>query len=275
MGMKKVIAIDIGGTNIRIALVENNKIFKLEKFKTSNTKKEFLRTLINGIKKLDSSRVIGIGVSIAGPVKSGIIKNPPNLPLKNFDIRKFLKKIFKKRVEVENDANCAALAELNFGIKKKNFVVITLGTGVGCGVVIDKKLYIGDGYASELGHMILHNGKDFEYYWKLHKKETRKYFGKYLSIKELMERKDKTAQRIANENIEYVAQGLASIINIFDPEVIVITGGGKNNGKIYLKKIKNKMRKYVIIPKQIVVYYSKLENPGILGASLLLTLNPN
>jgi len=80
----------------------------------------------------------------------------------------------------------------------------------------------------------------------------------------------KTAQRIVNENINYISQGLASIVNIFDPEVIIITGGGKYNGYTYLKRIRKNMKKYIILPKITPVLYSRLNNSGILGASMLV-----
>lgn len=265
----KVIAVDVGGTNLKIALIKKGKLLKFKNIKTPKSEKKLLGELIKHIKTFNSFGVRKIGVSVAGPVKNGVIKNPPNLPLKNFDIGNFLRNRFRKKVAVENDANCAALAELYYGIKKTNFVVITLGTGVGCGVIIDGKLYVGEGYASELGHMIVHDGKDLEYYWQLHRKESRKHFGKELFIKELMNLNNKKAKKMVDDNIRYMAQGFASIINIFDPEAIIITGGGRNNGIRYLNRIRRETYNYIIIPKKTPIYYSRMEHPELIGASLI------
>ena len=265
----KIIVVDVGGTNLKIALIKKGRVLKFKNIKTPSSEKKLLNEVVNGIKAFNSFSISKIGVSVAGPVKNVIIKNPPNLPLKNFDLKTFLENKFRKKIAVENDANCAALSELYYGVKKSNFVVITLGTGVGCGVIINKKLYVGEGYASELGHMIIDNGRDLEYYWQLHRKKSKKYFGKEFFIKELMEMNNKKANDMVKENIQHMAQGFASIINIFDPEVIVITGGGRNNGVRYLNSVRRETHKYVIIPKKTPIYYSRIEHPELIGASLL------
>lgn len=267
--MPKTIAIDLGGTNLRAAIVKNGKILKIIIKKTPKTKNKLLKELCESINVLNSWSIRRIGVSSAGPLKDGIIKNPPNLPLKNFDLKNFLEKKFKKKVEVENDANCAALAEAKYGCKKKNFILLTLGTGVGGGIIINSKLYKGEGYGGELGHIILNNKKDLEELWKLHRSESKKYFGKTLLIKELLEKNDKNSKKILEYTITYLAQGIASLINIFDPEVIVLAGGVKETGNFFLNKIKKKAYDYVLIPRKTPIIWSKIEHAGIIGASLL------
>jgi glucokinase len=160
--MKKIIAIDLGGTNLRASLVVNNKIVKYMKNKTPKNEKELIDLLFKNIQLLMDKDVKGIGVSCAGPLKDGIIRNPPNLPLKNYNLKAALERRFKKRVKVFNDAHCVALAESLLGVKKKNFIILTLGTGVGGGIIINGKLYEGQGFGGEMGHMILDDGKDFE-----------------------------------------------------------------------------------------------------------------
>ena len=125
--MKKIIAVDFGGTSIRAGLMQGKKIVKLVNNETLADKgsKVVLKQLVDTIKEAKGSEKIrGIGVGSPGPLINGVIKNPPNLPLKNFNLKNFLKKKFKVRVEIENDASCAALAELYYGVKKKNFIVI-------------------------------------------------------------------------------------------------------------------------------------------------------
>ena len=161
---KKVIAVDLGGTNLRVGIVKGKRIIKYRKESTPKTQKELLKLLVSMISESFTEDIKGIGVSSAGPLLNGVIKNPPNLALKNFDLKRFLEKKFRKKTIIENDANCAALAELKFGQgrKRSNFIVLTIGTGIGGGVIIDKKLYKGEGYGGELGQIILDKGINFE-----------------------------------------------------------------------------------------------------------------
>lgn len=199
----KIIAVDLGGTNLRTALIKGNKILKYIKKNTPKNQNKLLLEMCDSISRLITDNVKGIGVGSPGPLENGIIKNPPNLPFRNFNLKKFLQDKFKKRVVIENDAKCVALAESKLGCKKKNFIILTLGTGIGGGIIINGNLYKGNnGYAGELGHIILDNGKDFESLWKEKGKQ----------IKELFEKNDrKKLERVAM----YLGQGIGSLINIF------------------------------------------------------------
>ena len=97
-------------------------------------------------------------------------------------------KKFKKPVEVANDADCVALSEAKYGCKKKNFFILTLGTGIGGGIIIDGKLYTGQGYGGELGHIILHDGKDLEHMWKENRIQCKSCFGKIVLMKDLLKK---------------------------------------------------------------------------------------
>jgi len=215
-------------------------------------------------------RVKGIGIASPGPLKDGIIKNPPNLPLRNFNLKKYLQKKFKKRVEVANDADCVALAEKEYGCKKNNFIVLTFGTGVGGGIVLNGGLYKGEGYGGEPGHIILDNGRDFENLWKDCRRLSKKYFNKKLLITDLLKMRDKKAKEILRNGSNYMGQGIASLINIFDPEVVVLAGGVRESGNEFLNMIKKQAKKYNMLPKTTPIQWSKLKHPGILGASLLI-----
>jgi glucokinase len=253
----KVIAIDLGGTNLRTALVEKNKIKKYIKKKTPKNKNDLLREMVDSISCLMTKDVKAIGVGSPGPLKNGIIQNPPNLPFRNFNLKKYLEMQFKKRVVIENDAKCVAIAEANLGCRKKNFIILTLGTGIGGGIIINGKLYKGNGNAGELGHIVLDNGKDFETCWKEKGKK----------IKELFENNEKEKLQIVSK---YLGQGIGSLINVFDPEIVIIAGGIKENGSRFLNMIKKEVKKYQIIPRNVEIKFSRLEHPGILGASLLV-----
>jgi len=270
MTENKIVAVDLGGTNLRVALVKNGKILKLVKNKTPKTKQALLNVMVDSISQVMDKNVKGIGVGSPGPLKDGIIKNTPNLPLKNFNLQAFLKKKFKKKVVIQNDATCVALSEVHYGAKKKNFFILTLGTGIGGGVIIDGKIYTGNGMAGELGHIIIHNGKDLENYWQNYRKQCKKCFGKPLRIKELLKMKDPRAMRILREVTVYLGQGIASLVDVFDPDVVVLMGGAREAGKTFLDMIKKEYRKYGIIPRNVPIVWSKIKHPGILGASLLV-----
>jgi len=271
VGNKTVIGIDLGGTNLRVGLVKNNKIVKYIKTKTPKTTKDIVAALFEGIEQVMTKDVKGIGVSSPGPLGNGIIKNPPNLPFRNYNLKKVLQNKFKKKVEIENDANCVSIAEAKLGNKKKNFIVLTFGTGIGGGIFIDGKPYTGQGYGGELGHIILDNGRYFEYFWQENRKLTKKYFGKPLLIKELLKNKDKRAKTCLNNIARYTGQGIASLINVFDPEVVVLSGGMRETGNAFLNMIKKEAKKYVILPKTTEIKWIKLDHPGVLGASLLVS----
>ena len=268
----KIIAVDLGGTNLRVSLVKDNKILEYIKNKTPKNKKGIIDLMFSKIESLMDKDVKGIGVSSAGPLKDGVIRNPPNLPIKNYNIKADLKKRFKVRVEVGNDAHCVALAESELGVKKKNFIILTLGTGIGGGIIIDKKLYEGQGFGGELGHIILDKGRDFEALaaWKRTKELTKKAFGKELIISDLIKMRNKKSEEILNELTTYLGQGIGSLINIFDPEVVVLAGGVRETGSVFLNRIKKQVKKYSILPKTTPVQWSKLSHPGTLGASLLI-----
>jgi glucokinase len=270
--MTKVIAVDLGGTNLRVSLVENNKILKYMKDKTPKIEKDLVNLLFRNIEILMKKDIDGIGVASAGPLKDGIIKNPPNLPLKNYNIKADLEKKFKKKVEICNDAHCVALAEFHFGVRKKNFIVLTLGTGVGGGIIIDSKLYEGQGFGGEVGHIVLDNGKDFESLvgWKSTKELTRKAFGKELLINDLIKMNNKKSKEILNKLTIHIGQGIGSLINVFDPEVVVLAGGVKEAGSVFLNMIKKQAKKYSVLPRTTPIQWSKLNHPGTLGANLLI-----
>lgn len=268
---RKVIAIDLGGTNLRVSLVENDEVTKYIKKKTPDNKNDLLRAMSESIKELISKDVKGIGVSCAGPLRNGVIKNPPHLPLKNFNLQGYLAKKFKKKCVVENDANCVAIAESKLGVQKKNFFVLTLGTGIGGGIIINGELYNGCGYAAELGHIVMNDeGKDFETKWKDMRKKIYKKYKRKLLVRDLLEINDKDCKRLIDEITTILAQGIASHINSLDPEIVIIAGGISETGEIFMNKIRKKVPQYVINPKRYKIIWSSFYHPGTIGASLLI-----
>lgn len=269
-GRAKIVAVDLGGTNLRIAIIKNRKILKYWKEKTPKVSGEIKKRIFDLVENFMSDDVRGIAVASPGPLKDGTIRNPPNLSLRNWNLKKALEDKFGVPAVVKNDADCVAFAELMLGHKKKNFVLLTLGTGIGGGVVIDGKLYRGDGYAGELGHIILDGGKDFESLAasKRLAEVTKKVFGESKHFFDLIKMKDARAKRILNEFMEYYGQGIASLIHCFDPEVVILAGGISECGEGFLRMVRAKVGRYVTFPKTTPIKWTKLKHPGVLGASL-------
>ncbi|MAH07586.1 hypothetical protein CMI38_05055 [Candidatus Pacearchaeota archaeon] len=271
-----IIGVDIGGTSIRAGLIKNGKIIKkCKKVSCMDVgKKCFIGNLLGCIEAVYDKRVKTIGVGCPGPAnyQTGKLINPPNLrPLWGVNIKNIIKRRYKVKVEMNNDANCAALAEAK-NRKEKDFVVLTLGTGIGCGVILGGKLYRGKGNASELGHMIIDKEKDLEDLASgtAITNKAKRRLRKKLLASELVKRctNDAGARRIIKESAEYLGIGLANIANIFDPEVIVLTGGIKEAGSYYLSIAKEKMKEYCLLNSKVV--WSKVKDAGIIGAGCLV-----
>jgi glucokinase len=270
MAGHKVIAVDLGGTFLRVALVQDNKIINYIKKDTPKKKTELISEIEESISSLMSKDVKGIGVGSPGPLENGIIKNPMNIPLKNYNLKAELVKKFKKKVVIENDVHCIAIAEAKIGCKKKNFIVISLGTGVGGGIVIDGKIYTGKICAGEIGHIVLDRGKFLEILWQEEREKMKKSFGKDIMVKDLIKMNNRESNLILGRITCYLGQGIASLINVLDPEVVILSGGIRETGEPFLNKIRKEAKKYIIIPHETPIAWSKIEHPGIMGASLLI-----
>jgi len=290
--MKYAIAIDLGGTHFRIALVSSaGKILKLNKTKTPKKPTEIVSLISDFIEQVDK-KIIGIGVAIASPLnsKTGEVSWTKRLSYpKSFNLKKELEKKIKKPIFCENDLNATALGEAVFGSLKKvgNGVVITISTGIGGGLIINKKLYTGSNFlAGEVGHIPVdtkskmkcnhgHIG-DWEalssalsvekrYKEKTNKKKTAK------EIVELAKSGDKISKKILKETSKYIGIGLSGVINILDPEVVVIYGSFfLKIWPIYNKEIK----KYLFMRafnKKVRFVKTKLgDNGGLLGVASLV-----
>lgn len=165
----KAIGVDLGGTNIKAAVVDSKKgiIEQVTRPTQANLGKEHLldrigETVSDLIKK---NEIIGIGMGLPGMVSRDqtTVKNPPNLP--GWEVVNAAEEISERTgipCKIENDANIAAIGSMHFGVGRKfeSFIMITLGTGVGGGIIFNKKLFKGtEGMAGELGHVIIdYNG---------------------------------------------------------------------------------------------------------------------
>ncbi len=286
--MKYIIGVDVGGFDSEIILIKKNKILKFKSFKTPKQRKEFLDLLLQEIDlimgNISKKKIDFIGVCAPGPVnsKKGILINPPNLKnCQNLNLVKIIGDKFKIKTFLENDANCAAIISAEIR-NVNNLVFLTLGTGLGSGVVINKKLYKGKLMASEIGHTTINfdglkcscgNIGCFEQYVSIRamNRYIDKYFNERISIYELrkkVEKGDKKALKVCDEFGKYLGIGLANVSNIFDPEIIVLGGGLSNFGKYILNPTLKEMKKRVLF-RSAKVEFSRIKNVCVRGACLL------
>jgi len=277
--MKKLIGIDFGGTKIRgIVMDLRGKVLIEKQVKVVKNQKKDLKTLIELIKSLDSREVIGIGIGVPGLLdsKREKIVNLPNLKgWENFKLKIFLKKIFRKRIEIENDGNCLAIAEKKFGngIKFNNFISLNIGTGLGGGIIQGGKIYRGRGNAAEFGRMNLEEGVEFEDLVSLRafkRVSKRKGFkGDIMKVVEGAKKGNKKAKEVYAEIGENLGRGILNIVDLFDPEIVLIGGGIMNSGDLILKptikytqgKTKRKLK---------IKRVKLLKDGGAIGAASLL-----
>ncbi len=250
-----VIGLDIGGTKISGIVWLNKTVVRSLQVPTPKNKHGFKKTIIRLVDLLSTGRNIGaVGVGIAGVVdgKSGKVKICPNINyLERENIRGYMP-FAKNKVFVDNDANCFSLAESLLGKGKayRNFMGITLGTGIGGGIVIDRKLYRGShGSAGEVGHMMADLKNDSEYYFqKARDKKDFERMGKVLGVL------------------------FANIINTLDVEAMVLGGGvALSHGKQFLPEAMRVCKLHMVnkteMPK---VIFSSLKHAGAIGAALLV-----
>lgn len=265
----KLLAFDIGGTSIRLAVVVDNKVKKIVRRNTPKTKKAFLAEIDSLISELLTDDVLGIGVACAGVIRGGVVKESPNLPISNFDLGNYIRRRSKKEVRVCNDAVCFSLAELLLGCRKRNFFLITLGTGIGGGVVVNGAVYLGSrGFAGELGHIYV-DGYDFEYLWKSSRWRLEMLYGKGFLIKDLVKKKDKKSRAVLDEIADFLGKGIASLVSVLDPDIVVLAGGPREAGSAFSKRIEKSVNHYSFLPGKVKVSFTKLGEAGVLGASLL------
>jgi len=311
---KYSIGVDIGGTNITVALVtEKGKIIRKIRFPTrveegkAKIIKRIVKALDGVMKDLRSNSIEGIGIGAAGDINQdrGIVRFSPNLFWKNVPIVRLIRKRFNLRVVLDNDANAAAWGTYILETKRKvkNLLCITLGTGVGGGLIINGKIYHGaSGSAGEIGHITLNpqgqrcrcgNYGCLEtyigsaYIVKKAVKEIRK--GEKSLIKKLAGgnlqsitsqtiqvaalKGDKLARRIWQEAGEYLGIALSGVINLLNPGVIVFGGGVARAEKLIFKPMKKEIRKRTFrVPFEKVKFtHTKFgADLGVIGAALLI-----
>ena len=258
---KKYITFDIGGTFIKWAVVTSKfEILKNGKFpfdgKNTDCKKEMLKAIGLQAKQLNdefNNKIEGIGVSTAGdvdPKTTEIIGSVPNH--KNYlgvNFKKELSKYIDLPLVIDNDANCAILGEYVKGQLKdeKDAVMITLGTDIGTGILIDGKIYTGyKGCAANSGYLNVLGRRWGTYFSAIGLKRLAKEL-KNIEVSEPVQvLESKELQEVSDYWYEGLGIGIANIISILSPKKFIIGGGLSESGKIDLKKIQSIVNKNLI-----------------------------
>lgn len=310
------IGVDIGGTGIKVGIVaENGEIICKQSAPTQASEgyEVLTKDIANLIEKtldeakisIDDVKSIGMGCPGSIDDKNGIVLYSNNINLNNAPICEEMKKYYDKPSYIGNDANCAALGEF-FALGDdsiENFVAITLGTGVGGGVIINKKLFTGsNGIAGELGHIGIElDGEPCTCgrcgCWEAYASATAlvkqtlamadKYPDSIVAKKvkahgrasgktsfDAMREGDEAGKKIVENYIKYVGEGIINLINTFQPDVLAIGGGISREGDNLLNPVKayveGKTYGYDSAIKNTSITIAKLGNDaGIIGAAFL------
>ena len=302
MQKKYAIGIDLGGTNLRVALVSRGGEV-LRKIK-GPTSKELLDSLLKSAHDLFSDDVAGIGLGVAGIIdrEKGRVLISPNLhAVEKIDLVSEIKAEFGVPVFIENDANSAALGEKWTGAGKdfSNFVLFTIGTGIGGGIIYDKKLL---GVSAEIGHMSISADGDKCHCGNYGCLETyasaRAIASKAISILEegresLLKEYcggnfyklttediykaaldgDSLARELLKDAGRYLGIGIANIINLMSPEAIILTGGLTGAWDIYVQEAMKEASRRTF--KELydtvkVVPSTLMDDAGIVGSAGLV-----
>ena len=312
-----VIGIDVGGTTIKgAAVTSEGKMFKtftvpVSKYEKGKEVMERLAQAINdyiAANKDEIGDIEGIGMGIPGVIdsKKGIVCASANLPLwTDLKVKEIIEKLTGLPVRVSNDANAAALGEVRFGAGDncETAIMLTLGTGVGCGVVLNGQLFEGnEGKGAELGHstLILGGRKcgcgrkgcfeayasasgliyDTEQMIEKHPESKMKkiaiQFGKVngrVAFKAAREYEDPWAIKVVDQYISYLGEGLLNICNIFRPNLIILSGGVANEGDYLIERVQEYIKErdygYKNSPEVKVVQGKLGYDSGKIGAAAL------
>lgn len=306
-----IIGLDIGGTKILGTLFDNQKKIVFKEKQDSHAKKGFdtfmkqVYLVIDIILENSSEPVKGIGIGFPGIVKGeGYVVFAPNLPVKDFDLAGHLSEKYNMLVRVGNDVNLGTYGEYcELGIDEKNVVGLFPGTGFGGGIIIDSKPYVGNGFAGEIGHIVVHKDgvkcscgnkgclesyaskKGILAYLRTEIKKGRKCslknhikkgVLKSSKLKKAYEDGDELVLESISRFQEYFGIGIANVLNTFNPDVIIIGGGIVDAfGDELLKKTKKVAKEYCLpgVFECTKIKQSKLGDDAVIYGTYHLIVN--
>ncbi len=304
------IGVDLGGTNIAVGLVDESYKIVARNSAPTNLGRDYdeiiedMGNLINALIKenglsLDDIKYVGVGAPGVLDNEKGVVTDNSNIHWVNYPIREKLQRYIDKPVYLGNDANVAAWAEYIGGCGKdtKNFLMLTLGTGVGGGIILNGKLHSGShNIGAEIGHTTFKAGGNLcgcgnkgciEAYCsataliKMAEKDVKKHPESVIAKAEKINARvvvdaaregDKYGVELFDEYTSNLAQVIASMINFLDPDVIALGGGVANAGEFLLEPVRKKMGRYVTFSQMMDTKVLQAEmgnDAGIIGSALL------
>ena len=314
MEKKYYVGIDLGGTFVKGGVVDTQgNILYQDKVPTEREKgvEQVIKNIAGLVEsvlkgaKVDKIQTVGIGMGVPGMIdsKAGVVIYSNNLDWHDVPLAQEVKNLTGLNVCIANDANVATLGEVKFGAAKRyeNAVMLTLGTGVGGGIVIDGKLVEGNKSAgAELGHSVIQVGgeqctcgrkgcletyasataliRDTKRAMQAHKESKMWEIGSLDKVtgKTAFDYKeiDVYAREVVEKYIEYLGQGIANMANIFRPEVVILGGGVCAQGDVLIKPVQAVLDANIYantLGPKVEVVVAELENSaGLLGAAALL-----
>jgi len=299
---KFIVGIDLGGTNLKVALLDcKYRILHKEVLSTKDFSKkdQLISAIIQAVRSIlrnggiSDKQLVGLGIGLPGPIDTvaGLVHFFPNIPgWKDVNLRNTLEKKLKIPVSIDNDANLMCLAEFKKGAARgaQNAVCLTLGTGVGAGLIIERKLFRGSSFAAgELGHVPLNEAGPrcncggtacLEAYIgnKRVMKKARQVFGRNIPLDELsaMAKKgDKRALGIWNEFSAHLGRALVVVVNLLNPDKIVIGGGVAAAGRVIFDRVRKVVATDAmsVQAKRVSILKARLgSDAGMIGAAILV-----
>jgi glucokinase len=288
---RRVIGVDVGGTKILAAVVdrEGTLLRQHERPTPTASQDELVTALEAAVEELLDEETVALGLGVPSQIDqaSGIAYGSVNIPLHELRLRELMAERFGLPTEIENDANAAAFAEWTLGAGKgtKDMVMLTLGTGVGGGVVVDHRLYRG---WAEFGHIVVqHDGKPcqgactgrghLESYCTgvAAGEDAAEVFGPGTdahALVSLAEQGDARAIDVLARIGRYLGSGIGSLVNIFDPQVVTVGGGfGAAAWRFLLGPAREVVRREALQPAgEVPIVAAELGTAaGVIGAGLV------
>jgi len=294
MKKKYIIGIDVGGTNVKLGVIDPSGIIvdrsRLQTKSFIRNKDRLITAIMGAYQELISRQkfrgqdILGIGIGLPGLVDptKGVVKYLPNIPgWRNVPLVDIVKGNTKRPVFIDNDVNLITLAEWKYGAGRnyKNLVCITLGTGVGGGLILDNRIYRGEGFmAGEIGH-VPYRDKTLELYignTYLQARAAKVFKDNQVRLEDIFQlasQGDERAIGFWEEMGEHIGAVMAGVVNVLNPRLIVIGGGVSNNYKFFAPSLKRTIKiKAMKIPARMVrVVRARLgDDAGIKGAAILV-----
>lgn len=275
---KLYIGVDIGGTSIVAARFSSSEMLEKTEVPTGADRpaEQIMESLYEAIEKVLTDEVVGIGIGMPGFMNSqtGEILQINNIASFNgFFIKPAVEKRFNLPAFQSNDANCFALGETYYGAGKKynTLVGVTLGTGLGGGIIIDRKIHTGlMGGAGELGCVPFHGGMVEDIC------SAALFKNKYQSTGAELYKKaktgDKEAMAVFDELAHNIGEFLVTVLYVLAPEAIVIGGSVSNSWDLIEKPIRERMEEIYLVPmisSKVELVKAELDNAGLFGAAAL------